>query len=255
MTALFDSGNSRLHYGWWRQGELLEADSVPYPETADGLKELFDGLFRNRRPSVIAACSVSSKWRDELFRSLHGYTDTLKTVRSAADTGVRVHYDRIGSVGVDRVLAAHAAYRFVQGACVVIDIGTAVTVDVVGDDGTFLGGFIFPGAELLAWSLAQKTSLPAVEIPENARGIGHSTEMCIANAVSTGFRGALSSLVETARGTAGEKSRIVLSGGGAARWRTHLPFDSTFLPHLVLKGLGMLIDRLPVDAATGHHGE
>ena len=65
-------------------------------------------------------------------------------------------------LGVDRVLAAYAAYRLVNDSCIVIDAGTAVTIDAVTKDGTFAGGFIFPGKDLLSWSLAAKTDLPYI---------------------------------------------------------------------------------------------
>lgn len=63
---------------------------------------------------------------------------------------IETDVDEPEKVGVDRLLAALAAYRQVKGACIVVDAGTAVTIDAVSADGVFQGGAIFPGLDLMA---------------------------------------------------------------------------------------------------------
>jgi len=244
--ALFEGGNSRLHFAWWNGSGIIEPADVRYPDTGDELSELVAGLLKGGTPERIAACSVSSRWREPLFRTLDGLArDGLVVARTARDVRMDVPYEKPETIGIDRVLAAHAAYSFCGSACVVVDAGTAVTVDAVGGDGGFLGGYIFPGRELLSRALAHGTSLPLVEPSDECGGIGTSTETCISRAVTAGFVGAVAELVRRALEAAGSAGRVVLTGGDAEILRDGLPGGVSCRPHLVLEGLGMVMETLP----------
>jgi len=143
-------------------------------------------------------------------------------------------------VGVDRLLAALAAYRRTGAACVVVDCGTAVTVDAVDQGGTFRGGAILPGFDLMARALADGTArLPRVtrrRTPDSV--IGRNTEEAILAGIVHGTAGAISSLVAGAMMEIGLHARLLVTGAGAI-----LP-DSPVLrqkadvaPNLVLEGL------------------
>ena len=176
-TALFESGNSRLHFSWWDSGRVIDTVSMPYPETTDALEDIIGNLFSSKTPDRIAACSVSSRWREILFQAIERKAPgKLVVARTVYDTGINVVYDKPETIGVDRVLAAHAAYRFFGDTGVVIDAGTAVTIDAVAADGTILGGFIFPGPDILSRSLSEKTDLPGVSASDSCDGIGSTTE-------------------------------------------------------------------------------
>ena len=153
-------------------------------------------------------------------------------------TGVR-EPDR---VGVDRLLAALAAYRRTGGACIVVDCGTAVTVDAVDSGGVFLGGAIFPGREMMARALAAGTAqLPHVRggaPPESV--LGKSTEEAILAGLVRGTAGALESLVAAAMMEVGLHARVVVTGGDAAVPESPvLRRKSQVVPDLVLEGLVM----------------
>lgn len=246
MIALLDSGNSRLHFSWWDSYKLKNPVSIPYPETPDALTGIVADLFSINIPQKVAACSVSSQWKEFLFRAVEKIAPgKLVVARTALDTGIRIKYDKPETLGIDRVLAVDAAYRFFCGSCVVIDAGTAVTVDAVGEDGTFLGGYIFPGADLLSRSLSAKTSLPCVSPDYDCTGVGNSTESCISRAVSLGFYAAVDKLIRLTAIAAGGTDRIIVTGGGGEHLMKCLPFTVVYRPFLVLEGLGYCIDRLP----------
>ena len=159
-------------------------------------------------------------------------------------------------VGVDRLLAALAAYRRTGGACVIVDCGTAVTVDAVDSGGVFLGGAIFPGRDMMARALADGTAqLPHVEggaAPESV--IGKSTEEAILAGLVHGTAGALDSLVAGAMMEVGLHAHVLVTGGDARvpespappgqslppPWRSPvLRRKSEIVPDLVLEGLVM----------------
>jgi len=142
-------------------------------------------------------------------------------------------------VGVDRLLAALAAYRQVKGACIVVDAGTAVTIDAVSADGVFQGGAIFPGLDLMARALADGTArLPEVSMPTEAPAVGKNTREAIAAGVLRGAAGAVAALIEGMRKTVGRRAPVLLTGGDAPRLVPYLPSDCRdVVPNLVLEGL------------------
>ena len=250
MIAVIDSGNSRLHYSahdFLESSDLTDVVSVPYPDSLDSLRTVLSGLYDfGGKIEKIAACSVSSKWREELFETLNEmFPGKLVVARTAADADVKVSYEIPDTYGVDRALAAYAAHRYFGDSCVVVDAGTAVTVDAVDSDGAVIGGYIFPGKAVVADALSAGTDLPAVSGAGGLEGIGNSTETCIEFGISMGWRAAVGHLIETASEHAGSGSRVMLTGGNAGDLESILQFPAVTRPGAVLEGLGILADMLP----------
>jgi type III pantothenate kinase len=160
------------------------------------------------------------------------------------DLPVAVSLPEPGRVGIDRLAAAAAAtiVKPADAAAVVVDCGTATTIDLVSAAGEFLGGAILPGPLLMARALAEGTSrLPAVAALA-AGGLpmmpGRSTDEAIAAGIGLGFRGAVSRLVAEARATLGRGAVTILTGGWAATVADALP-DAVAVPDLVLCGIAL----------------
>jgi len=247
MIALFDSGNTRLHFGWWDGSVLIDPVSVPYPASHELLNDFVMALFAHRKPHRAAACSVNSRWREPLFRAIYEVVkDGLFTARKASDFGLNVYYENPAAYGVDRALAAYAAYEmYYRDSCIIIDAGTAVTVDAVAQDGTVLGGYIFPGAEALIHGLSSLTDLPSVKPDFDSLGIGRTTEQCISCAAAMGLTGAITRLVAFLGEIIGTTDRVIITGGGAEAIMKQFPFRMTYRRFLVLEGLGYAFERLP----------
>lgn len=162
----------------------------------------------------------------------------------AAGLPIAVELAEPDRVGIDRLAAAAAACQLkaANRGCVVIDCGTAATVDVVSADGRFLGGAILPGPALMARGLADGTSLlPEVtalgEAPPPAMP-GRSTNEAIAVGVGFGIRGAVVRLVEEARRAVGADAEVYLTGGWRAAVRGEL-VGVVEQADLVLMGIGL----------------
>lgn len=149
-------------------------------------------------------------------------------------------------VGIDR-LAGAAAARLVKLAdrpAIIVDCGTAATVDLVSAAGEFLGGAILPGPALMTKALAEGTSrLPEVAALE--QGIvpampGRSTQEAIAAGVGYGMRGAVARLVEEARAAFrdGPTPQVILTGGWRAAVRDAVP-EAIDVADLVLSGIAL----------------
>jgi len=152
---------------------------------------------------------------------------------------IRTDVDAPERVGTDRLLAALAAYRRARSACLIVDCGTAITVNAVRADGVFVGGAIFPGLAMMARALARGTALlPETAMPERVPGIGKNTEQAIAAGILHGAAGAVANLIIVASEVVGSEAAVFLTGGDAARLAEFLPPDCRDVtPDLVLEGL------------------
>ncbi len=244
---VIDSGNSRIHWGVFDGSVIKGRLNALYPDSEQELISLIENdILGDFRSGIVAASSVSGRWRDTFYRGLASQEKfDLRIASTAEDIPVEVQYDNRSGLGVDRVYAAYAAWRHAKQACVVIDAGTAVTVDAVDKNGTLLGGFIFPGADLFGWSLSEKTALPNVPFARTDLKIGTGTESCIGNAIYAGFRAALDELVRIASSASGTTSTLVVTGGHAEQVLEGLCSAAVHRPDLTLEGIGFLAKSLP----------
>jgi len=151
-------------------------------------------------------------------------------------------------VGIDRLAAAAAAAVVkpeAEGA-IIVDCGTAATVDLVAADGRFLGGAILPGPTLMARALAQGTSkLPEVWALEHADPPalpGRNTREAIAAGIGWGMRGAIAELVARGRLVLGPSAPVILTGGWSRAILPAVP-GATEMPDLVLLGIALAAER------------
>ena len=247
MTLLVDSGNSRLHAAWWDSSEVCNAIAVEYPDNTESLAALMQSITGEREPEKIAACSVNSKWRERLFGILDSMApEHLNVVRTAGELGIAVCYKDPRTLGIDRVLAGYAAWRRLGEPCVVIDAGTAITVDAFGVDGAMTGGYIIPGFQLMVGAMAAHTDLPNVTEDGASESPGDSTEACIRNGISVAIHTAVKRLAALAASYA-DTSRIIVTGGTGESLIPNLPQHAEYRPWLVLEGLGLAMDagRIP----------
>lgn len=136
--------------------------------------------------------------------------------------------NRATTVGADRLAQASAAWARTGGACVVVSMGTAITVDVVNGRGEFLGGLIAPGLRLMARALHEHTALlPEVE-PRRRRSFGNRTEAAIQSGISFAAEGLIRAALRGARG------RVFGTGGDSPLFRDL--FD-VLAPDLALDGV------------------
>lgn len=164
------------------------------------------------------------------------------------DLPLQIDMPQPEKVGIDRLAAAAAANRLRSPGrpAVVVDCGTAVTVDLLSENGVYLGGAILPGAPLMAKALADGTSkLPQIAALE--RGMppampGTATAEAIAVGIGWGFRGAVSRLVAEGRRALKGDAEVVLTGGWRSAVREEFPGVKE-MPDLVLEGVGLAVEK------------
>lgn len=146
-----------------------------------------------------------------------------------------------GKVGQDRLLAALGAFATAKQACIVVDAGTALTVDFVDGSGVFHGGAIIPGGQLMLLALHEHTSalpdLNLVDMPDPLEPFGKSTEHAMFLGVRAAIRGSVRYLAERYADYYDAYPQIVATGGDAALLLGGDELIETMVPDLVLRGI------------------
>jgi len=197
--------------------------------------------------------SVNRNALERLLRAIDKYSKqpNSKTpidfqVIDYRNVGIDVQVDYPEKVGIDRLLAARAALASAKCTpVIVVQAGTALTVDWVDHQGRFQGGSILPGAGLALQYLAAGTDqlpwLPADSIDGLPRLPGKNTEEAIAAGVHASLVGGVGYLVERYRKEIGGKARVpvVISGGDGRLVHAHIGPPATYVENLVLVGLAL----------------
>ena len=165
---------------------------------------------------------------------------------SAWDWGLRIDYDDPARIGVDRLAAAAAAHRATPAgrAAVVVDAGTALTVDAIAAEGTFLGGAIAPGLCLGLNALSAGTSfLPQVELAATTPLLGKNTTDGLRSGALHGSAALVEGLCTRMAAALDGPVAIFLTGGDAPLLQPHITAVHTCDPDLVLRGLALAYRR------------
>jgi type III pantothenate kinase len=238
-------GNTRARLAWWEGGEVVEPCSIERTDFRD-LPEPARRLASEAGVGVLAG--VHRDGVERLETALRGLSPALEVLRIGRDVPIRLTHalDDASTVGQDRLLNALAAYDRAEQACVVIDVGTAVTIDFMDGQGTFQGGIIAPGVRMMLDALARSTdALPEIvyERPDPARGpFGRDTQHAMRLGVTDAVMGAVRSATERFAEAYGAYPQIIATGGDAGLLE-ETGLVEHLVPDLQLLGIGLCLER------------
>lgn len=230
-----DVGNTRAKWAFWDGGEVRLPGSCP---TGDWSGLDLEGKSVRR---AVVACVAGPSVAADLTATLMARGIPMHWLRpGACGHGVVNEYAPPESLGVDRYAALVGARRRFGMACLVVGVGTALTVDALTAEGRFPGGCIGPGPALMRAAL--KAGTAGVAPPE---GDWRHFPTSTATAVDSGITLALLGVVETMRRRlaeleAGPWPAVVLHGGARDWIRPHLEGDVRDVDTLVLEGLAWI---------------
>lgn len=242
MILELDVGNSRIKWRLLTADDLAVAASghVPGFEELQRVTELEAPIAMARMCSVRGG-DVNAKL-EEWVRVKYG-VDLQRAVVAQSCGGVTNQYADVSRLGIDRWLAMLAAYRRAGGACMVIDSGTAFTIDVVDAQGLHLGGHIIPGLRLMRSSLESNTAIRlSDDYSEYSQSLGHSTDEAV-------FNGTVTALLATIKQHSESLARagsveIYFAGGDAELLHGLAGLDrSEIVTSLVFDGLDVACPR------------
>jgi len=156
-------------------------------------------------------------------------------------TGLRSKYENPMQLGIDRIVAAAAAYKLYGGPACVIDFGTATTFDAVSDDGCHLGGAIAPGMGIASEELFRRASkFPMVDHERPASVIGSNVRQSLQSGILYGYVGLVEGLIARFRAELGPRMKVVATGGLAETVAMETAAIDIMAPWLMLDGLRIL---------------
>jgi type III pantothenate kinase len=252
VLLVVDVGNTQTHLGAFRDGELLHdwRFATVRDSTADelgarlrSLLELRELAFGDLDASILS--STVPQLRPEWTAMAERYLGhEMPVVGPGLKTGMPIRMDNPREVGADRLVNAVAAYDRLGGPCVIVDFGTAITYDVVGAGGEYVGGIIAPGVEISMEALTSRAAaIPKIDLTPPRALIGKSTVEAIRSGVIHGFAAQVDGMLERLRAELGDETAAVATGGLASAIVPFCDQIDEVDPLLTLTGLRLIYER------------
>jgi type III pantothenate kinase len=247
-----DVGNTSTHYGLVNGKTVIQTGHFPTCQFQDGPSAEFAAVLAPLMQAVggISFCSVVPAINENLTASMTRFKLPVFHLTHETCAGLDLAYPNPAEIGQDRIANAIAAQAFHGVPAIVIDMGTAVTFDIISSQG-YEGGIIAPGLAVMTKYLHEQTALLPELKPEDLLGvegaIGKSTIHAMRLGVAVGFSGMINALLARVIAeleSRGEKPPVVLSTGGSiANLTKDWAHKSLFVEDLTLMGLGVAFER------------
>jgi type III pantothenate kinase len=254
MILLVDGGNTRIKWRMQAQGRIVSSGWLP-TDAAAGFPEAWKGAGKEALPEAALVCSVAG---DEVNQAIHhGLADVLGSGKTrihwlasmAQGHGIVNAYQPPESLGMDRFAALVAARRHQASEdWVVVNVGTAMTADMLALDGRFLGGVIVPGPDLMLRALGQGTSRVTVREPVWGTAVPANTQAAVGQGIAWALWGAVEGMSRRLTEVVGRPPGVLLSGGARAIVRPLLTGQVVEVDELVLEGMAWIARDLGYDA-------
>jgi len=230
MLLAIDIGNTYIHCGLFKGNKLYRqwvVSKIAFIKQYKSVKAVV-------MSSVVPELSPVVKIK---------FTIPVLEVSADIDLGIKIKYRYPKQVGADRLANAAACKYIYGGPAVIVDFGTAVTIDAVSSSGDYLGGIILPGMDIARKGLALNTALlPLVPMKHPKKILGRDTKTAIQSGLYYGFsymiKGLITSLKKELRFS--KKTVIIGTGGYASFMKSK---NMIVDPALTLKGLRLIYER------------
>jgi len=252
MLLTIDSGNTQTVIGLFNGAELADHWRIATvaERTADELALMiqqflgFHGFSFDEQIDGVAISSGVPRVTVELRAMTQRYFGfPALVVEPGVRTGMPILYDNPKEVGADRIANAVAAYEQYGGPSIVVDFGTANTIEAISEKGEYLGGAIFPGIEISMDALfGRAAALRRVELVAPKNVIGKSTVESIQSGAVFGYSGQVDTLVDMFQAELGECT-VISTGGLAEPIIKHSRTIQHHEPWLTLQGLRIIFER------------
>ena len=260
MLLALDVGNTNTVLGLFRLAENAgtaaemvanwRISTPPSKQTTDEFGVLLRSLFalKGLEIGVVDGIAISSvvPSLDAILKQVCELYFHLKPVfvEPGVKTGIPVLTDNPADLGADRMVNCVAAFERFGGPCIVVDMGTATTFDVLSKKGEFLGGAIAPGLGISAEALFSRAArLQRIEIKKPAKVIGTGTVDNIQIGLYYGYIGLVDGILERMIAEMGPETKTVATGGLAKLIAGGSKYIGTVDENLTLTGLRLIYER------------
>ncbi len=252
MILLFNIGNTSLTYGLFDH-QIISLKRFPITGLSEqeDIKKLCYTLLENNELSIgqITGCVLSSVVPEKtplLQKALKSiFSIKLLYISDKTEWGFDCSA-YTGILGTDRLLCCQGALAKYEPPFIVIDCGTATTLNVIDESGAFIGGVILPGVLTGIQALAEKTSLlQPITISAPNSVIGKNTVECMLSGAVFGTAAQLEGLVMRIQREMNKEVGVIITGGNADVIIPHLSLSLNYEPDLLLEGLVMQYKSTP----------
>lgn len=159
-------------------------------------------------------------------------------------TGLNIHVDVPSQVGSDRIVVAVAALAEYKAPMILMDLGTATTMDVIEPENIYMGGVILPGVKVALDALTSRAAqLPAISLDKPKRVVGKNTVDCMRSGMMYGTAASIDGLVDRIEEELGHKATLIATGGMAQFVAPLCKHEIILEKDLLLKGLNIIYKK------------
>jgi len=230
-----DLGNSHLKWGVFSDNQWTFKSKVPNYEIC----YLETKLSKIDPVGTVVVSSVADRSTKNFLEQLLSKIGLYPTwiYSKPFQCGVTNHYKIPTQLGSDRWAAIIAAWNMFHYPCIVVNIGTAITVDAISENGNFIGGYIFPGPYILKQSLLENTQIDLIE-DNDYQDFPQSTSSAIHGGIVLALIGLIEKTQQLFKSHLHcSEHKCILTGGGANFLKPYLHVPYVEIENLVLEGL------------------
>lgn len=250
ILLAIDIGNTNINCAFFKGDKIFKRFSLSTQAYSYiKMKKLIGRIAVNQT----IVCSVVPKVSRRLIADLKKLTKKHPFVLgSNLIAPVKNAYRKPRQVGQDRLANAFAAIKLFGCPLIIIDFGTALTIDIVSKNKEYLGGVILPGLKLCLSALAENTALlPKIGLAQPKELIARDTKDSMLSGIVYGFAGLVDNLIEKLRKEIGKNTLVIGTGGDINLLRKYCKKFDKIDDALTLKGLNMIFKKIQ---GKSHHG-
>jgi len=190
------------------------------------------------KKKILFSCVVPKAYQKiNRFLKIRKY-DVYEIKKLSLKELIKIKIDKYNQLGSDRIANAIGAYSLYKKNCLIIDFGTATTLDIVRKPGIYEGGVIAPGIKLSILNLNQFTaSLPIFDLKVNSKTFGKNTKDALNAGFLWGYQGLINNIIKKIKTSFNSNFKIILTGGYSKTFSNFINNNSTIEPNITIKGI------------------
>lgn len=261
MLLTVSVGNTHVRMGIFQGKRLVKNFSLATPQATE------TGFWKRQLSGFVESVAKLDAWegaiatgvipnvQPALTRALKQLFKKNLWISAKTPLPLENAYQPAGDLGSDRLVGAAAAVEQYGAPVIVVDAGTAITLNAVDTQNRFIGGAILPGFEASLSSLARRTAqVPEVTLKKPRGWIGRSTQESLRTGIVAGTGGAVSFLLSRMGSSLGSRPQVVGTGGAIRLLLPYCPEIKHTRPHLILEGLQSIWSWQSLRSPGGRHG-
>lgn len=239
MLLAIDIGNTNIHCGFFKGGSMGNVFKIPTDKKAFLRSKLKPYAGKIERAIIVSVVPATLRYIEKDLRGI--LKCPILVVGRNVDSGVKNRYKKKKQVGQDRLVNARAAFEFYNQGVIVVDFGTAITIDAVSQKKEYLGGIIAPGVEISINALSERAALlPRIILRKPGAVLGKETRESMISGAIYGFSSLCDGIVVRLKKKYCKGCKVIATGGMSRLIGPYCKTVNKIDQNLTLKGLNLI---------------